>query len=125
MSKFSLKYLQKFICEHNIKAVCINGGPLPTREIMSNKMVELNLRAQGLYSEDLFLLSIVINQNKSLKIINLSKNHIGQTFVEERKILEIKMKNQHKIREGNFETLFYNSLGIEHFANTLSFSDRI
>jgi hypothetical protein len=35
------------------------------------------------------------------------------------------MKNQHKIREGNFETLFYNSLGIEHFANTLSFSDRI
>ena len=45
MSKFSLKYLQKFICEHDIKAVCINGGPLPTREIMSNKMVELNLRA--------------------------------------------------------------------------------
>jgi len=93
MSKFSLKYLQKFICEHEIKAVCINGGPLPIRDIMSNKMVELNLRAQGLYSEDLFLLSKVIEQNKSLKIINLSKNHIGQNFVEERKVLDIKMKN--------------------------------
>lgn len=60
MSKFSLKYLAKFICEHNLKAVCINGGPLPTREILNNKMVELNLRNQGLYSEDLFILAQVI-----------------------------------------------------------------
>lgn len=32
--------------------------------------------------------------------------------MEERKILDLKMKNQHNIKEGTLEKFFYNSLGI-------------
>lgn len=88
-------------------------------------MVELNLRNQGLYSEDLFILAKVLSYNNSIKVINLSKNYIGYTFVEARKILEFKMKHQNKIKHGNFEQMFYSSLGIQHFANSLSSSDRL
>ena len=57
MNRFSLKYLAKFINEHDIKTVCIHGGEIPMREIRFNRLIELNLREQGLYSEDLFILS--------------------------------------------------------------------
>lgn len=57
MNKFSLKYLAKFICEVDAETLCINGGCMPLRLIQTNKLVELNLRDQGLYSEDLFVLS--------------------------------------------------------------------
>jgi len=93
MNKFSLKYLAKFICEFRIESICINGGPMPLERVKSNSLVELNLRDQGLYSEDLFILSQVLKHNTSLTSINLSKNMIGYTYVEERKVLEIKMKN--------------------------------
>jgi hypothetical protein len=63
------------------------------REIRMNRLVELNLREQGLYSEDLFILSQVLKINTSITSINLSKNMIGYTYMDERKVLEIKMKN--------------------------------
>jgi Ran GTPase-activating protein (RanGAP) involved in mRNA processing and transport len=50
---------------------------------------------------------------------------IGYTYVEERKLLEIKMKNQEKLRDSTFEQLFYNSLGIQHFAIAFANTDRI
>ena len=43
MNKFSLKYLAKFICEHNIEKICINGGAMPVQSIQTNQLVELNL----------------------------------------------------------------------------------
>lgn len=63
------------------------------REIRFNRLIELNLREQGLYSEDLFILSQVLKTNTSITHINLSKNMIGYTYMDERKVLEIKMKN--------------------------------
>jgi hypothetical protein len=33
MNKFSLKYLAKFICEHPIESIAINGGAMPIRSI--------------------------------------------------------------------------------------------
>lgn len=50
MNKFSLKYLAKFICQHNLDLICINGGPMPFRGIQTDTLVELNLSDQGLYS---------------------------------------------------------------------------
>ena len=95
MNKFSLKYLAKFITEFDIQCLSINGSisrPMPIREIQSNLLTSLNLRDTGLYSEDLFILSQVLKNNISLKEINLSKNMIGMTYVDERKLMELRMK---------------------------------
>ncbi len=97
MTKFSLKYLAKFICEVDVESVSINGGHMPIRSIQTDSLVELNLRDQGLYAEDLFVLSQVLKDNTSLKLINLSKNMIGFTYVDERNMLEIKLRNQEKL----------------------------
>jgi len=45
--------------------------------------------------------------------------------MDERKVLEIKMKNQNKIRESTFDQLFYNSIGLEHFAIALSNKENV
>ena len=57
MNEFSLKYLAKFIYEHDVEQLVINGGPMPLLSLKLNQVVELNLRDQGLYSEDLFVLA--------------------------------------------------------------------
>ena len=57
MNEFSLKYLAKFIYEHNVEQMSINGGPMPLLSLKMNQLVELNLRDQNLYSEDLFILA--------------------------------------------------------------------
>lgn len=44
INRFSLKYLAKFINEHDIKTICVHGGEIPMREIRMNRLVELNLR---------------------------------------------------------------------------------
>jgi len=93
INKFSLKYLAKFINEHDVDRICIHGGEIPIRDIRQNKLTELNLREQGLYSEDLYILAQVLRLNSSITSINLSKNMIGQTYMDDRKVLEIKMKN--------------------------------
>jgi hypothetical protein len=41
--------------------------------------------------------------NNSITSINLSKNMIGYTYMDERKVLEIKMKNQKKIKDSTFD----------------------
>ena len=128
MNKFSLKYLAKFICEYDIESVCINGSfdrPMPIRAIQSNTLVSLNLRDTGLYSEDLFIISQVIKGNTSLRDIDLSKNMIGLTYVDEREVLEIKMKNQERLKQSTFDKLFYDSLGLEHFTIAFKNTDRI
>lgn len=125
MNKFSLKYLAKFICEVDAETVCINGGHMPIRPYKSNMLIDLNLRDQGLYSEDLFVLSQVLKDNTSLKNINLSKNMIGFTYVDERSMLEIKLRNQDKLQEATFDKLFYDSLGLEHFTLAFKNTDRI
>jgi len=103
MSPFTLKYLAKFICEYDVCNLSINGGPMPMRSVKADQLIELDLRDQGLYSEDLFVLAQALKENRSLTHINLSKNCIGYTYVEERKLLEIKMKNQEKLRDSTFE----------------------
>lgn len=125
MNKFSLKYLAKFICEVDAESVCINGGHMPIRSIQLNNLIELNLRDKGLYSEDLFVLAQVLKGNSSLRIINLSKNMIGFTYVDERSMLEIKLRNQDKLKEATFDKLFYDSLGLEHFTLAFKNTDRI
>ncbi len=57
MNEFSLKYLAKFIYEHNVEQISINGGAMRLLELKTNTLVELSLRNQNLYSEDLFILS--------------------------------------------------------------------
>ena len=50
---------------------------------------------------------------------------IGLTYVDEREVLEIKMKNQEKLLEATFDKLFYDSLGLEHFTQAFIKTDRI
>ena len=50
---------------------------MPLQDIKMNRLVELNLRDCGLYSEDLFIISQILDMNKSLREIDLSKNMIG------------------------------------------------
>ena len=57
LNQFSLKYLGKFIYEHNVESLAVNGGPMPLLPIKLNQLIELNLREQNLYSEDLFILA--------------------------------------------------------------------
>lgn len=83
------------------------------------------MRDKGLYSEDLFVLAQVLKGNSSLRIINLSKNMIGFTYVDERSMLEIKLRNQDKLKEATFDKLFYDSLGLEHFTLAFKNTDRI
>lgn len=73
MNEFSLKYLAKYIYEHNVESVSVNGGAMPLLALKSNTLVELSLRNQRLYSEDLFILSQFMKHNTSIKEINLSK----------------------------------------------------
>lgn len=73
MNEFSLKYLAKFIFEHNVESISINGGPMSLLAIKQNNLVELNLKDQSLYSEDLFILSKFLKHNSSVTHINLSK----------------------------------------------------
>ena len=51
--------------------------------------------------------------------INLSKNFIGYKYIEESKVIEMKMKNQEKLKDFSFEQLFYDSLGLEHLTLAL------
>lgn len=57
--------------------------------------------------------------------INLSKNSIGYKYIEEQKVIEMKMKNQDKLKDFSFEQLFYDSLGLEHLTLALETSDRL
>lgn len=73
MNEFSLKYLAKFIYEHNVESISINGGAMPLLGLKTNQIVELTLKGQNLYSEDLFILSQFLKHNSSVTHINLSK----------------------------------------------------
>ena len=70
---------------------------MPIRSIQSNSLIELNLRDQGLYSEDLFVLSQVLKDNDSLRLLNLSKNMIGFTYADERTVMELKNRSPDKL----------------------------
>jgi hypothetical protein len=103
VSKFALKYFAKFICEYPIDSLSLNGGNMPIRSIQTNNLISLSLRDSQLFSEDLFLLSQVMKDNKSIEHIDLSKNLIGFTFFQERKILEMKMKNISTLKDQTFD----------------------
>lgn len=57
MNEFSLKYLAKFVFEHRVEQLAINGGQMPLNDIKTDKLTELRLSEVQLYSEDLFILS--------------------------------------------------------------------
>ena len=122
MNKFSLKYLAKFICEADAEAVSINGLFMPIKGYQHNMLQEVDLSDKGLFSEDLFVLSKALKDNASVTKINLSKNMIGFTYVDERTMLEMKLRNQDKLNDGTFDKLFYDSLGLEHF--NIAFKDK-
>lgn len=63
MNEFSLKYLAKFVYEHRVEQLAINGGYMPLHSIKTNQLIQLNLRDAGLYSEDLFILSQYLIHN--------------------------------------------------------------
>lgn len=55
----------------------------------------------------------------------MSKNNLGFKYVDENKVIEIKMSHQDKLKDFSFQTLFYDSLGLEHFSLALLNTDRI
>ena len=57
--------------------------------------------------------------------MNLSKNFIGYKFIDESKVIEMKMKNQDKLQDASFESLFYDSLGLEHLTIALENTERL
>jgi Ran GTPase-activating protein (RanGAP) involved in mRNA processing and transport len=91
-------------------------------DLKLNNLVELTLSGQNLFSEDIFILSMFIKDGygSNVRKINFSQNNIGSKYLEESKMIEMKMQNQDMIKELNFEELFYDSLGLEHFSHALS-----
>ena len=57
MNEFSLKYLAKFVFEHKVERLAINGGFMPLHYIKTNQLTQLLLKGAQLHSEDLFILS--------------------------------------------------------------------
>jgi Ran GTPase-activating protein (RanGAP) involved in mRNA processing and transport len=129
LNEFSLKYLAKFIFEHDVNTLAINGasagGFMPLNDIKLNNIVHLTMSECGLHSEDLYVLAQHLKQNTSITSINLSKNNIGFKYIDETKQIEIKMKNQAKLKDFSYQEEFYNSLGLEHFSIALSDTDRL
>ena len=76
---------------------------MPLQDIKTNILIELNLNGVGLHSEDLFIISQYLKHNTSITHINLSKNCIGFKYIEESKQIEIKMKNQDKLKDFSFQ----------------------
>jgi len=66
-----------------------------------------------------------MKDNTSLQEIDISKNMIGFTYVDEKEMLDIKMKNQDKLMHQTFEKLFYDSLGLEHFTIAFQHGSRL
>ena len=91
MNEFSLKYLAKFVFEHRVDRLAINGGYMPLHKIKTNQLTQLELVGQGLHSEDLFILSQYLKHNSSITHISLAKNNIGFKYIEEIKQIEIKI----------------------------------
>lgn len=73
MNEFSLKYLAKFVFEHRVEQLAINGSLMPLHDIKTDQLMQLNLRESGLYSEDIFILSQYLKHNDSITRIDLSK----------------------------------------------------
>ena len=125
MNEFSLKYLAKFVFEHKVERLAINGYLMPLQSIKMDSIQDLNLVDAGLHSEDLFILSQYLKHNSSITNIDLSKNKIGLKYVEESKVIEFKMKNQGKLADFSYQQHFYDSIGLEHFALALSRDNRL
>ena len=53
------------------------------------------------------------------------RNDIGYTFLEPGQVNELRMQHPAKIDNYTFNELFYNSLGLEHFAIALAETDRL
>ena len=122
LSEFSLKYLAKFIFYHRVENLAINGGMMPLNTIKLENLKLLNLSNQGLYSQDLFILSQFLKENKSITHINLSKNQIGQKFLSQQEFDQL--RQTHKTYD-QFQSQLFHSLGIEHFAIALSQTARL
>ena len=77
LSHFSLKYLAKFVFEHHVESLAVNGakmnGYMPLLAIKNNQLQQLVLSECGLHTEDLFVLSQFLKHNSSITKINLSK----------------------------------------------------
>ncbi|CAG9319478.1 unnamed protein product [Blepharisma stoltei] len=74
VNDFTLEYLNKFILESRIPNIRIFGGCLPLSAIKSNRIDILDLSNQKLYTEELIVLSLFLEANTQLKVINLSNN---------------------------------------------------
>lgn len=82
-----------------MEQISIHGKPMPLGVIQRNELIELNLRNCSLYSQDLYILSMILKRNTSLTSLNLSRNYIGTTYKEDEEILELKMKNTELIQQ--------------------------
>ena len=102
MNEFSLKYLAKFVFEHRVESLAINGGYMPLHGIKTDQIVQLTLRDISLHAEGLFIMAQYLKHNNSITHIDLSKNYIGYKHVSEQKVIEIKMKNQNKLKDFSF-----------------------
>ena len=76
---------------------------IPLKSIRTENLTLLNLSQQGLYAEDLFILSQFLHSNNTITHLNLSKNKIGFAC--------------------NNEAI--SSLGTETFGNSLCQSNRL
>jgi serine/threonine protein kinase len=77
INDFTLEYLIKFIYDSRIPNLRIFGGSLPLYALKHNKISILDLSNQKLYSEELRILTLYIEKNSSLKVINLSNNPLN------------------------------------------------
>lgn len=77
MNDFALEYLIKFVYDSKIPNLRIFGGCLPLLALKMNEISILDLSNQKLYSEELRILTLFLEKNESLQVINLSNNPLN------------------------------------------------
>ena len=77
MNDFALEYLIKFVFDSQIPSIRVFGGCLPLYALKHNEIPILDLSNQKLYSEELRILTLFLEKNSSLRVINLSNNPLN------------------------------------------------
>ena len=94
MNDFALEYLIKFVYDSKIPNLLIFGGSLPLFALKNNKISILDLTGQKLYSEELRILTLFLEKNESLRVINLSKNPLTTRHDSKKKSYSIEFTLQ-------------------------------
>ena len=80
INDFTLEYLIKFVYDSRIPNLRLFDGTLPLHALKTNGIEILDLSSQKLHSEELRILTLFLEKNTSLKVINLSNTKLSRHY---------------------------------------------